>query len=197
MTAKCDAFEFDDRRVFQESAIRLYAALIGRGYSNIPPPATLHDSLCEWFTMQDFQLARALTQPAHPIDWHLIRIGSAGAPLMQAIDALTIAPSLVRAFAGLQLAMDHARVFAHAVTHIDQGIGLLARDGVLIAAIEPIALQPPDLVKREYVSALIEGLRIHRDWISLTQRLSSLPGLKNRVPPVRVLDAAVVVGFDG
>jgi len=129
--------------------------------------------------MQDFQLARALTQPARPIEWHLIRIGSAGAPLIQAIDTLTIAPSLVRAFAGLQYEMDHARVFAHAVTHIDQGIGLLARDGGLIAAIEPVALQPPDLVKRECVSALIEGLRIHRDWISLTQRLSSLRGLKN------------------
>jgi hypothetical protein len=178
MTVNNDAFEFDDRLVFRESSIRLHAALLAHGYSKIPAPATLCDSLCEWYEMQDFQLARALTLPTIPLDWHLIRIGPAGEPLTQGIDVLTIAPSLARAFAGLQIEMDQARVFPHDVTRTDRGILCHARAGGLIASIEPAHVQPADLQKRERVNNLMKGLRIHRDGVRFVKCLSSLPGFQ-------------------
>ena len=173
-----DAFEFDDGKAFSESSVRLHAALVARGYLNIPAPAALCDSLCDWYEMQDFQLARALTLPPTPLDWHLIRIGNAAAPLAHRIDVLTIAPSLARAFAGLQIEMDHARVFPHGVTRTDRGILCHARDGGLIASIEPVEVQPADLQKRARVNDLMKGLRIHRDRVRFVKRLSSLPGFR-------------------
>jgi hypothetical protein len=136
----------------------------------------LCDSICEWYEMQDFQLARALTLSPTPLDWHLIRIGNAGEPLVHRMDVLTIAPSLARAFAGLQIEMDHARVFPHEITRTDRGILFHARDGGLIASIEPVEVQPADLQKRERVNDLMKGSRIHRDRVRFVKRLSTLPG---------------------
>lgn len=187
-------FDFDDRTVFRETAMRLYAALLGRGYSNTPPPAVLLDSLSECFEMQDFQLARALTLPSQPINWHLIRIGSGGESLLECVDQLTIAPSLIRALAALQLEMDHARVFAHEVTRSDQGICLHARGGELIATIEPIPLQPADLQKRQCVNDLVQGLRIHRDRATFIQRLSTLRGLENLQGDLMPRDEDAAIG---
>jgi hypothetical protein len=56
--------------------------------------------------------------------------------------------------------MELARVFPHEVTRTDRGILCHARDGGLIASIEPIEVQPADLRKRERVNDLMKGLRI-------------------------------------
>jgi hypothetical protein len=106
-----DAFEFDDRRVLAEGSVRLHAALSALGSVNVPAASALCDSLCEWYELQDLQLARALTAPTASLDWHLVSIGPAGEPLLSVLDVLTIAPSLARAFAGLQIEMDRARMF--------------------------------------------------------------------------------------
>jgi hypothetical protein len=178
MTVNTDAFEFDDRIAFRDASIRLHAALISRGYSNIPLPGTLCDSLCEWYEMQDFQLARALTNPTTPLDWQLIRIGTAGEALTQGLDVLSIAPSVARAFAGLQIEMDRARLFPHEVTRSDGRLVFHARDGGLIASIERVRVQPAHLQKRERVNDLIKGLRMRGDRVRFVRRLSNLPGFQ-------------------
>jgi hypothetical protein len=122
-----DAFEFDDRKVLAEGSVRLHAALRALGTANVPAASALCDSLCEWYELQDLQLARALTTPTASLDWHLVRIGTAGDPLSTGLDALSIAPSLARAFAGLQIEMDRERVFPDEVRWTEQRIFFLAR----------------------------------------------------------------------
>ncbi len=173
-----DAFEFDDRRVLAEGSVRLHAALSALGTANVPAASALCDSLCEWYELQDLQLARALTAPTASINWYLVRIGPAGEPLSTGMDALSIVPSLARAFAGLQIEMDRARVFPDEVRWTEQRISFLARGGGLIASIEPVPVEAPDLQKRERVNDLMQGLRIYGDEERFTKRLSSLPGFQ-------------------
>jgi hypothetical protein len=109
------------------------------------------------------QLARALTAPTASLDWHLVRIGPAGELLANGMDVLTIAPSLARAFAGLQIEMDRERVFPDEVRWTEQGIAFLARGGGLLASIEPVPVEAPDLQRRERVNDLMKGLRIYGD----------------------------------
>jgi hypothetical protein len=173
-----DAFEFDDRRVLAEGSVRLHAALSALGTANVPAASALCDSLCEWYELQDLQLARALTTPTASLDWHLVSIGPAGEPLLSVLDVLTIAPSLARAFAGLQIEMDRARMFPDEVRCTEKRFSFLARGGGLIASIEPVPVEAPDLQKRERVNDLMKGLRIYGDEERFTKRLSSLPGFQ-------------------
>lgn len=178
MTVNHAAFEFDDRTVFRDSSIRLHAALLARGNVNIPAPAALCDSLCEWYEMQDFQLARALLRATPPLAWHVIRIGPAGEALTKALDVVTIAPSLERAFAGLQIHMDQERVFPDEIIRTEHGIFFHAQDGGLLASIESVPVEPADLQKRERVNDLMRGQRMHGDSARFVKRLSSLPGFQ-------------------
>jgi hypothetical protein len=173
-----DAFEFDDRRVLAEGSVRLHAALTALGTANVPAAAALCNSLSEWYELQDLQLARALTAPTASLDWHLVRIGPAGEPLSAGMDALMIAPSLARAFGGLQIEMDRERVFPDEVRWTEHGISVLGRGDGLIASIEPVPIEAPDLQKRERVNDLMKGLRIYGDEERFIKRLSSLPGFQ-------------------
>jgi len=173
-----DAFEFDDRRVLADGSIRLHAALTALGAADVPAASALCNSLCEWYELQDLQLARALTAPTASLDWHLVRIGPAGELLTNGMDVLTIAPSLARAFAGLQIEMDRERVFPDEVRWTEQGIVFLARGGGLLASIEPVPVEAPDLQRRERVNDLMKGLRIYGDEERFIKRLSSLPGFQ-------------------